>query len=170
MNRFFKYFLAFLVCIQLVNGLLKPITTECYFFTTNSSLLCNTSVGIDQCSAKLIGLATEFNLFAIGEIKAMAGKNPYSWFRIHPKKINEAGWWHYKNIKALDTKLSMHSKDKNTPRDDGVLVDDPICWSKLAASIRTSKTLETIRTDLYVKRLFRKYENTKIIGMLHVIS
>ena len=152
-------------------SIMKPRTTECYYFNKNSSLLCNSSAGTDQCQAKLIGLASEFKTFAISEIKATGGNNPYSWFRIYPRKDDNTGWWYNKNILNLNTTQSIHSIYKNTPRDEGLLLDDSICWAKLSAIIRTSKTVETIKAEKYVKSLFGfRYEKIKTIGMLYIVD
>jgi hypothetical protein len=148
---------------------LKPITTECNFRKSSKMFSCNSTAGADECPAKLQGIAGDFTTFAIGELKSTGGSNPVAWFRIHPRKDDNSGWWFYKNVKNQDNRLSIHSSDKNKSRDEGIIVTDPICWAKLSAIMRTSKTVETIKVEKFTKGLLTKpVEKVKTIGMLFI--
>ena len=65
--------------------------------------------------------------------------------------------------------MSIHTGDKNKARDEGILVLDNICWAKMSAIMRTSKTLETIKAEKFSKGFFSSpVEKVKTIGMLFI--
>lgn len=129
------------------------------------------STGIDGCEAKMEGIATSFNQYAIGETKATGGENPLIWFRLFPRKEDNSGWWYYKGCKNTNAKLLLHPKEKHSKSNEGFIINDAICWSKLNAMIRSSKSFETIKAEKYKKGLFSSpYEKVKTIGTLTVVN
>ena len=131
------------------------------------------STGLDGCEAKMEGIATSFNQYAIGETKATGGENPLIWFRLYPRKEDNSGWWYYKGVGNTETKLSLHSRGKNSPDHKGFVVLDNICWAKMNEIIRSSKTFETIKAEKFNPGLFglfsKPYHKVKTIGSLNVL-
>ena len=144
-------------------------STECKFNKTSSMLSCNSSIGYDSCQATVIGRYVKYSMFAIGETKATGGENPLVWHRLYPRKEDNSGWLYYKSSKQF--KLSIHSKGKNSPHDEGLVIHDEICWVKLSVIIRSSKSFETIKADKYTKTVFgNSYEKVKMIGTLKNVA
>ena len=128
------------------------------------------SAGYGECQANITSFADNFVRFAIGEIKATGGSNPYTWFRLYPKKEDNSGWWSYKGGSGKNTKLSIHSKAKSGVNDRGIIVVNNVCWGKLSEIIRSSETFETIKAEKFAKGIFGKpYDKVKIIGTLAVM-
>ena len=129
-------------------------------------------MGSESCEVKVDGIAANFTMFAIGELKATGGANPLIWFRLYPRKMDNSGWWHYKGIEVDDAKLSIHSRAKSSRHNIGLVVLDNVCWSKMNELIRSSKSFDTIRADNYNSEtlgIFRKsYHKVKSIGLIQV--
>ena len=77
------------------------------------------------------------------------------WFRLHPKKEDNSGWWYYKSIVGLNTKYSIHSSGKKSMNEKGLVVDDNICWSKMTEIIKQTDKFEIIKAEkFHFKRTF----------------
>lgn len=130
-------------------------------------------MGSEECEVQTLGVAANFSVFALGELKATGGPNPLIWFRLYPRKLDNSGWWYYKNVGPADTKLTLHSRGKSSPEHRGFTVLDNVCWAKMNEIIRSSKTFETIKAEKYNPGLFglfsKPYHKVKTIGTLYVI-
>jgi len=152
------------------NGEQILVPAACNYSHKANKLQCNSSGGSAECEANATSSALKFKRFALSEIKALGGSNPTTWYRLYPKREDDSGWWHYKGLSSHNSKMSIHSKAKNSPEDEGILVLNSICWAKLSEVIRSSEKFDTIKTVKFSKSLFGKsYEKVKVIGTVDFV-
>jgi len=149
-----------------------PRTTNCVYKQSTKKLSCDSTLGKAECDAKITSSAKDFKMYSIGELTAVTENNvPLEWFHLHPRKEDNSGWWYYKNTKFSDTKFSIHTPEKNTKRDEGIVVTDVLCWAKLVEIIRSSKSLETIKAEKFHTRILsRNFEKVSVIGFMNIVA
>jgi len=144
-------------------------SVQCIFSTEKKNLNCTSSLGSEACEASITDTANDYKTFAIGELKAIGGHHPVSWFRLYPRKQDNSGWWFYKSTKNSNAKLSIHNMEKNGKRDEGIVVKNNLCWARLIEIVRSSKTLEMIKAEKSTKSfLSAPFEKIKTIGILTI--
>ena len=109
-----------------------------------------------------------------GELKSIGGTNPLMWFRLHPKKEDNSGWWYYKSVIDLNTKYSIHSSEKKSTNEKGFVVLDNLCWANMTEIIKQTNTFETIKAEkFHFKSSLRVSKNNfhkiKMIGVLTIV-
>lgn len=115
-------------------------------------------------------MPSNFTLFAIGEFKATSGPIPKIWFRLFPRKIDNTGWWYYKHMRKENKKMSLHSKDKVSEYNTGIVVVDSLCWNRMTEIIKSSSTYDFINTERYNHGIFTKpFYKVKMIGTLEIL-
>ncbi|RNA00032.1 hypothetical protein BpHYR1_025377 [Brachionus plicatilis] len=145
-------------------------TTKCQFISAKNELFCDSYKGNKTCEAIIDSLPLNFTLFAIGEFKATAGQIPLTWFRLFPRKIDNTGWWYYKHMREENKKMSLHSKDKVSKYNTGIVVVDSLCWNQMAQVIKSSSTFDVIQTERYNYGIFAKpFYRVKMIGTLEIL-
>jgi hypothetical protein len=105
-------------------------------------------------------------------LKSVGGSNPLIWFRLHPRKTDNSGWWYYKGVTEANVKFSIHPKGKSSVNDMGIIVVDNICWAKMAEIIRSSKMSEKIKAEVkskgFLSILKKDYHKIRMIGQLTI--
>ena len=109
-----------------------------------------------------------------GELKSIGGANPLMWFRLHPKKEDNSGWWYYKSVIDLNAKYSIHSQGKNSPNEKGFVLVDNACWAKMAPIIKQTNAHETIKAEKFrfkasLKITKSNFHKIKMIGLLTIV-
>jgi predicted acyltransferase (DUF342 family) len=97
------------------------------------------------------------------------------WFRLHPKKEDNSGWWYYKSIVGLNTKYSIHSSGKKSMNEKGFVVDDNICWSKMTEIIKQTNKFEIIKAEKFhfkasLSVAKNNFHKIKMIGLLTIVK
>ena len=96
------------------------------------------------------------------------------WFRLHPKKEDNSGWWYYKSIIDLNTKYSIHSSGKKSSNEKGFVIADNICWSKMTEIIKQRNNFEIIKAEkFHFKASLRvskiNFHKIKMVGALTIV-
>lgn len=67
-------------------------------------------------------------------------------------------------------KMSIHSKDKVSIYNTGIVVVDSLCWNRMAEVIKSSGTFDYIKTERYNYGIFTKpFYKIKMIGTIEIL-
>lgn len=150
---------------------LDRLEIECSFKHLEGVIRCknkNDPANEPSCPSIAFDLPEDATVFAIGTLRATPGSNPDTWYRLYPKKLNNNGWWDYRNFNKTKSSLMLHSKRKHSARASGLLVPEPICWESITKLLRFSKVSELFSVDR--SKSTKKSSKVPILGVLRVVE
>ena len=92
------------------------------------------------------------------------------WFHLFPRKEDNSGWMYYEGAKHTKAKLLIHSHEKETSKNKGIMVTNNLCWGKLNAIIRASRVTDNIKAEKFVKpKIASAFHKVTSIGIVRIV-